>query len=518
MSDDAGGGGGGWFRAALARQFVVDVRALAALRVALGSLLLVDLAVRSRFLVFFYTDAGVLPRAALRATRPVVSALSLHALWGSTVAQAALFLLAAVAALALAVGYHSRVAAVVSWLLLVSLHARNPVVLAGGDVLLRRTLFWGLFLPLGARWSLDAAAGRSGWRVASEAAGTSGAADGAPTRLAGPATAAVLLQPVVVYGTNAILKLRGTPWPSGRAIRLVFALDRYTLPTGDALARVAGPALSALGWAWLVLLVAAPLLVVLRGRARTALAAGFAVGHLGMLATMRLGLFPLIAIAALLPYVHTGAWDRLADARPVARFGDRLARRLAGREPTTGDESGRPHSGLRRAVPLSRRSDRRLARALVVVLLVGVVVGNAAALGYVPDADTGVSQSDVPWDMFAPSPPTARAWVVAPGRTAAGERVDAYSGTRPPPGTSRWDRPSRVHSIRWRKYAISLAWGEEPRLERPFAAGLCARWDRTHATRLDRVTVYVVREPIRLDGGAAERERRRMVSYDCGAG
>lgn len=101
-------------RATAARQFTVDTRALAALRIALGGLLLADLVGRSRFLVFFYTDAGVLPRTALRAARPTVSSLSLHALWGGPTAQAVLFLLAAVAALALAAGYHARVAAVVS--------------------------------------------------------------------------------------------------------------------------------------------------------------------------------------------------------------------------------------------------------------------------------------------------------------------------------------------------------------------------------------------------------------------
>jgi hypothetical protein len=76
VSDDTRTVGG--LRAALARHFVVDVRALAALRMALGGLLLVDLLARSRYLVFFYTDTGVFPRAALRATRPVVSALSVH--------------------------------------------------------------------------------------------------------------------------------------------------------------------------------------------------------------------------------------------------------------------------------------------------------------------------------------------------------------------------------------------------------------------------------------------------------
>lgn len=516
---DTVGGTLAGLRATVARQFAVDTRALAALRIALGGLLLTDLVLRSRFLVFFYTDAGVLPRTALRAARPTVSALSLHALWGGPTAQAALFLLAAVAALALAAGYHVRVATVVSWLLLVSLHARNPIVLSGGDVLLRRTLFWGLFLPLGARWSLDSAAGRgTRWWDAERDDGD----DGASTRLAGPATAALLVQPVLVYGTNAVIKLRGTAWPSGRAIRFVFGLDRYTLPTGDVLAETAGPALSVLGWTWLALLVAAPLLVVLRGRARSALVAGFAAGHLGMLATMRLGLFPLISVAALLPYLHTGFWDRLAATRPVAWLEDRLARRDAGREwdPAVA-RTGRPRSWLRGAVPapVSRRSARRLARVAVVALLVGVGVWNAVALGYVPvDTATATPPADLPWDMFAPAPPDSREWVVAPGRTTGGERVDAYGGTRLSPDASRWDRPSTAHGVRWRKYTISLVWGEEPRLVRPFAAGLCARWNRTHASGLDNVTVYAVREPVRLDGRPGERERRRLVSHDCRTG
>ena len=527
MSDATGAVGG--LRAVLARRFAVDVRALAALRMALGGLLLVDLLARSRFLVLFYTDAGVLPRAALRATRPMVSTLSVHALWGGATAQAALFLLAGVAALALAAGYHTRVAAVVSWLLLVSLQARNPVVVAGGDVLLRRTLFWGLFLPLGARWSLDAAAGRTGLRWWDAESGDDDTA--ASTSLAGSATAALLVQPVLVYGTNAVLKFRGTAWPSGRAIRIAFGLDRYTLPTGELLSETAGPALSVLGWVWLGLLVAAPLLVVLRGRARSTLAAGFAAGHLGMLATMRLGLFPLVSAAALLPYVHSGIWDRLAATRPVVWLEDRLGRRWTEpEEDGTADRAGRPWSRPRRAVPVpvpvpaSRRSVRRLSRAVVAVLLVGVLVWNAVALGYAPvdDADApwaDVPRADVPWDMFAPAPPEGRVWVVAPGRTVDGDRVDAYEGTRLSPHEDRWDRPSTAYeSVRWRKYVVSLVWGEEPRLIRPFAAGLCARWSRTHATELDNVTVYAVREPVRLDGLPGERERRRLVEHDCRTG
>jgi hypothetical protein len=65
------------------------VRSLAALRIALGGLLLVDLGDRARYLDVNYTDQGVLPREALGTT------LSLHALGGGIAFEACLFAVAA---------------------------------------------------------------------------------------------------------------------------------------------------------------------------------------------------------------------------------------------------------------------------------------------------------------------------------------------------------------------------------------------------------------------------------------
>src|SRR5690606_21397140 len=64
----------------------IDLRALAAFRVGLGVLLLVDLVARSLHLVAHYTDAGVLPRAALAELQPGLQ-LSLHTLSGSAAWQ-----------------------------------------------------------------------------------------------------------------------------------------------------------------------------------------------------------------------------------------------------------------------------------------------------------------------------------------------------------------------------------------------------------------------------------------------
>jgi hypothetical protein len=286
-----------WLRAALARRLGIDARALAAFRIGLGGVLLADLLLRSRHLVAFYTDTGVLPRSLLVAKRPLISQLSVHALSGDVLWQALLFVVAGACALALLVGYQTRLAVLLSWLLLVSLHARNPLVLNGGDSLLRRLLFWGMFFPLGTRWSLDALAGRAR-RMRTQAGGIGG-------RVAGVAAAGLLIQVVLVYAANAGFKLDSGRWLSGEALAYVLHLDEFTTPLGAAL--VEYPAvLSTLETLWLGLLVCSAGLVALTGWRRAVLAGLFAGAHLWMGATMRLGVFPFVSVVALLPFVPPG--------------------------------------------------------------------------------------------------------------------------------------------------------------------------------------------------------------------
>jgi len=470
-------------RGALARRFGVDARALAALRVALAALVLADLLVRSLDLVAFYTDAGVLPRAVLRQQYPAVSQLSVHTVSGAAWAQVVLFLLAGAVALALLVGYRTTAATALTWLLLVSLHARNPVVLNAGDSLLRRLLFWGLFLPLGGRWSVDALRREE-------------VAD----RVATLATVALLSQVVVVYLVNAVFKLRGDRWLRGVAIRYVFELDRLTVRLGDTLA--AFPALlEALGWVWLVLVVAAPLLVVLTGRTRTLLVAAFAVMHLGMALTLRLGLFPLVSVAALLPFLPGRVWDAVETHVPALSP-----------DPT-------PLLTLP-AGPAVLASVGRAARAarppVVALLLVGLGVWNGMALGYVAPPggeDPVLDPAEYRWDMFAPSPPRTDGRYVVPGDLESGERIDALQRE-----SLTWDRPpdlARTYpSHRWYVYLYDLRRPGYGALRPHFADYLCARWNARHDDDLASVTVYYVEEPTRLDG--PERTRRvELLTRTC---
>ena len=134
--------------------FGIDLRSLALFRICLGLIILIDLLTRLPDLNTFYTDAGLLPRAALVGQPQLISA---HLMNGTVWFQAVLFLIQGVCAVGLLVGYRTRLMTWLSWVLMVSLHWRFRSILGGGDEYLRYLLFWSVFLPLGARWSVDRA-------------------------------------------------------------------------------------------------------------------------------------------------------------------------------------------------------------------------------------------------------------------------------------------------------------------------------------------------------------------------
>lgn len=132
----------------------LDLRSLALMRVGTAILLLTILWTRSLDLTAFYTDAGIFPRSeSLKALGNIP--FSLHLLSGSPGFEAMLFLIAAVFALLLLVGYKTRIATIVSYILLTSLINRSGYVANAGDAILDVILLWGIFLPWQARFSVD---------------------------------------------------------------------------------------------------------------------------------------------------------------------------------------------------------------------------------------------------------------------------------------------------------------------------------------------------------------------------
>ena len=102
------------FWGTLRRPFVLDLRALALLRITTAAVLLTDLAIRSTDLEAHYANMGVMPMGALLEHGWTPYQFSLHAASGMWQFEALLFVLAAGLAGALLLGCHTRLVTVAS--------------------------------------------------------------------------------------------------------------------------------------------------------------------------------------------------------------------------------------------------------------------------------------------------------------------------------------------------------------------------------------------------------------------
>lgn len=137
---------------ALSKSFSPDNRSLAAFRVVLAVGLLLDLIQRYLNASHFYSESGVLPHTlwkTLFGDQPYY--WSLHFLNGSEVLFKALLLFQICLALCLLVGYRTRLASFLSWILMLSLVLRNPLLFYGGDKLAPLLLLIATLLPLSMR-------------------------------------------------------------------------------------------------------------------------------------------------------------------------------------------------------------------------------------------------------------------------------------------------------------------------------------------------------------------------------
>jgi hypothetical protein len=476
-------------RGKLAELFGLDLRSLAAFRIGLGLLLLADLAVRAGDLSAHYTDDGVLPRSAITSSRYV----SLHMLDGSADFQAALFLFAGLCAAALLVGWRTRLATAASWFLLMSLHARNPMVLQGGDNLLRLLLFWAMFLPLGARWSLDA---RRGGRPP-------GAAE------VSVASAALILQVCFVYWFSAALKSDPSWRSEGTAVYYALSLDQFAKPLAHYLLGFPG-LLRVLTFATLGIEAAGPALLFVpfhTSRVRLAVVVGFLLFHLvGLHLCLELGPFPWVCAVAWLALLPGRFWDRVAGRI-------RLPRWLAA--PPAGGAAVGPG-------PLPARLLNVVAACFLAYVLLWNLRTTDARWGRLLPARAdfiattfGVDQQ---WGMFAPYPSKDGGWHVAQGNRPDGSEVDLLRGGAP----VCWDQPGLVSATykneRWRKYLMNL-WPADNVAHRPlYARYLLRQWNARHKGELgiESVEVYFMRKRTLPDYQSAPPEKLLLCAERAG--
>lgn len=284
-----------WLTQKCLRLFGIDVRSLAILRISLGVVILVILIRQFWQMELFYTDNGIL-------TREMSQDFFENGTWslfwfsgGLRFAQA-MFGLTALAAVALTVGYKTRIAVVACLVLVASIQFRNPLVLSSGHVLLRVMLFWSVFLPLGSVWSLDAKLGPY--------------KDPEKVRVLTLATVGIMLQVACLYFFSGISKLNEV-WLNGQAVEFVMSYEMYVRPLGDSL-RNFPFLLKGATWITLIAELAVPVLLFTprvsdftRGMAM----AFFWLMHLVVWLTMSTGTFSFLAMTCWFIFVPHDVWE-----------------------------------------------------------------------------------------------------------------------------------------------------------------------------------------------------------------
>jgi predicted DCC family thiol-disulfide oxidoreductase YuxK len=289
---------GGWLQN-LANSYALDVRSLALLRMGLALVILRDLFWRFPDISALYSDEGVLPRTALVDEFLHPWYWSIHLLSGQPLVQTLLFLLAGMLALAMLVGYRTRLVTIASWVLIVSIHHRNPALLFAGDSVLRTVMFWAMFLPLGAAYSVDIALNPK--------------ADAVPQRIFSGAVLALMVQQCFIYIMSAVFKTTSDIWwPDLTAVYYTLNFDQYVTPLGAWLLNLPPILLKLFTLVTLILEWVGPLFLFMPWRTnffRTATVITFILLHLGFGLTLNIGMFPFLSIVSWLTFIPSSVWE-----------------------------------------------------------------------------------------------------------------------------------------------------------------------------------------------------------------
>ncbi len=465
--------------------FGIDLRSLAAFRIGVAGVLLVDLWYRSREITAYFTDQGVLPRTArielaeLGREFGMQHQWSLHMMSGDWWEQAFLFCVAAFFAIWMLIGYRTRLAAFVSWLLLMSLDGRNPDILNSGDILLRCMLLWSLFLPMGARFSIDSLFTKS--------------IPALPRRVLSTASVALLLQLCMMYWFSSACKMKSiddmlSPWTHGySAVYYALNCDAYTSRIGLWL-RQFPTTMQFLTVSSLWLEIVGPMLAFMPWQTRWfrgGVVGVFIAFHICLGMVLTIGLFPIICIVSWFAFIPSEFWEWIEQRASTGR-----------------SQISQMRHRTERLVAIARQLFRRPEQPVfahrwyielpLATLLLYLVVWNVREVDFVRlepstmprswNAPARVLGLDQNWSMFAPLPRTEDGWLVMEGTLKDGSIVNLWEFDEPLP----WDKPEVVSATyktqRWRKYLDNLTTEPYGPNRMYFCDWLARRWDNEQAS------------------------------------
>lgn len=503
--------------------YALDYRSLAVYRVLVALIVLADLVTRFGDATTLYSDAGILPRTS---AIPILATdrWSLLFLQGSPEYVHVFIVIGIVAAAMMLVGWRTRTATIILWVVVVSLQARNNHVAYGADTLIRLTLFWGMFLPLGAMWSFD----------------RQHKPHPATNAVASLATFGLLVQNAYMYVFTAMLK-EGPHWRQDNDA-VYYALGMRDLSTwlGEWIFLNAPASIftaMTIGTLWMEFAVPIMLLMPLRAPWLRIIAIAIVlVLHLGIGSIMSVGLFPAISIASILVVLPSGFWRYALNTGLLRRV-----RRLSPGTLVHGSDDSQLEVGDRRpimtmdrhvlrfqnaAVPDSARISRYIVSAVCALsIFIGLLWNISTVSSFdLPDplrrtaVATGLYQN---WGMFAPDPRPVSRWFIVEGDTASGDNVDLmvplmesdYSLRQPPV----WDQSDNVllQSEHWRKYFFAISSRENDGLK--MAGYICRNWNAENSgdDRLETVRFTVASSATLPNNERAEPAYQQVGLWFC---
>jgi hypothetical protein len=448
---------------------------------------------------------------------------------GSTGIELILFSVGLLSAVALLMGYRTRLAVFLSWIFLLGLQARNPLILQGDDVLRRVMLFWGMFLPLGARCSLDRKFEASD--------------DFVPRSVTSMATVAFLFQTAMIYWVAGLSKLHPVWISEGSGIYYALSTDYLVTPFGRYMLQF--PTLIRLLSLMVVPVeVGLPLLLFIplfRSRMRIVAIGLAVVFHLSMASCLNLALFSPTCIAVWLAFLPGLFWDRLSRSQlvllitgiavPMEQFLTRLKkyrdkrlrqiapgktfipgdvftagftkpierrklvsnaiRRLIWRIATAvtepaGDPSYAPRRKGGPGIKLNWRTQVFVGACLLCVFGWNVRTMRPAGritrfISSIVDRPLVVLGLDQRWFMFSPYPFRNNGWQVVEGELQNSSKVDLLRDGQP----IRWDKPDHFDGAllryRQRQYMVVLSMSWNTPFRKDYGAYLCREWNTKHS-------------------------------------
>lgn len=418
--------------------FGIDLRSLALMRIGLALILLADLMIRMQDISAHYSDEGVLPRVDLISQYLNKWHLSLHLINGTWEFQLVLFILQFLFAFSLLFGFHTRLSTVVSWILLISLQTRNPLINYGGDSVFRLLFFWSMFLPLGSCWSLDCLSKSKTTQY----------------QVVSVATLAFLLQVCFIYWFSAALKTDASWRQEGTAVWYVLSNDIFATSIGRYLLNFPS-LLTLMTFSTMFLEFFMPFFAfspMFTGPLRFITSLTFILFHLALALTMTLGIFPYVCIAAWLAFLPSWFWDKILSTKSTF------------------------------SIPCKQNW---LANCLAAVFLFYIFMGNMGTVELLSlppkfNALSSLVRIDQYWNMFAPYPIREGGWFLIPAKLRNGQEIDLYN-EKP----ISWEVPELCSACykndRWRSHMLNLIFDENNAVNLfNYAQFLIRQWNEKH--------------------------------------